>query len=189
LLLYDDAAVRVDQWLRDGRLGRIQHVRFRRWGRRGAARDVDALWNLGPHDLALADRWFGDLSVTRSCAWSTDGVVCDEAWLELRAGGVPIEIHVGHGMAPPPRGAQRRAVIEGTAGTAVLEGERVSLHRGGAAVEAHVRRTDPLRAELTDFVSCIREGRQPRADAASGARVVRLLSEATGARRLLVRAG
>jgi len=187
LLLYCEAAMRVEAWLRAGRLGRLRRAAFRRWGRSGERRGVDALWNLGPHDLALADRWLGPLRVTRSRAWSTDGPLCDEAWVELD-GRVPIEIHVGHGLAPAPRGARRRAVLEGEEATAVLEGERVSLHRGGAVVEAHVRRTDPLRAELADFVACTGGG-TPRADAAGGVRVVRLLREAMAARRRQVRAG
>lgn len=186
LLMYCDAASRVEAWLAEGRLGRLRRATFRRWGRSGGQRSVDALWNLAPHDLALADRWLGPLRVTQSRAWSTGGPICDEAWVELQ-GEVPVEIHVGHGFAPAPRGARRRAVLEGTDATAVLEGERVSLHRGGAVVEAHVRRADPLRAELADFVACVGGG-TPRADAASGVRVVRLLREAMAARRH-VRAG
>lgn len=186
LLMYCDAASRVETWLEEGRLGRLRRATFRRWGRSGSRRSVDALWNLAPHDLALADRWLGPLRVSHSRAWSTGGSICDEAWVELQ-GRVPVEIHVGHGFAPAPRGARRRAVLEGSDATAVLEGERVSLHRGGAVVEAHVRRADPLRTELADFVACIGGGR-PRADAASGVRVVRLLRDAMAARRL-VRAG
>lgn len=188
LLLYCDAATRVESWLREGRLGSLRRATFRRWGRGGAGRAVDALWNLAPHDLALADRWLGPLEVTGSRAWSTEGQACDEAWLELKGDDVPVELHVGHGLAPAPRGARRRAVLEGTEATAVLEGERVSLHRGGAVVEAHVRRLDPLRAELADFVRCT-SGATPRADAASGVRVVRLMHDAMTARQRMVRAG
>lgn len=185
VVLYDEGALQVKRWIREGRLGRLRRITFRRWGRAGA-RAVDALWSLGPHDVALVDHWLdaAPLRVVASRGWSpAPSGPCDEAWVDLRTGRTDVHLHVGHGRAAAPRGAPRRAAVAGTKATVVLEGPRASLHRGGAAVEVHVRRRDPLEAELDDFVRCVRTGRRPRADAASGARVVRVLADAVATRR------
>ena len=49
------------------------------------------------------------------------------------------------------------------------------ITRSGGSVSPQIANVEPLRIECEHFVQCIREGRAPRSDGASGLRVVRVL--------------
>jgi predicted dehydrogenase len=55
------------------------------------------------------------------------------------------------------------------------------ITRSGDVWSPRIANREPLRLECEHFVECIREGRTPRSDGASGLRVVRVLEAAQAA--------
>jgi predicted dehydrogenase len=51
------------------------------------------------------------------------------------------------------------------------------ITRSGAIFSPRIANVEPLRIECEHFVECLREGRAPRSDGASGLRVVRVLEQ------------
>jgi len=49
------------------------------------------------------------------------------------------------------------------------------ITRSGDVTSPHISNEEPLRIECRHFVECVREGRTPRSDGASGLRAVRVL--------------
>jgi predicted dehydrogenase len=51
------------------------------------------------------------------------------------------------------------------------------IARSGESFSPRISNVEPLRLECEHFIDCVRSGRLPRSDAASGLRVVRVLEE------------
>ncbi len=58
--LYNDAVRWVKKFIDDGELGQIYYVYMQRLALGQVRQDVDALWNLAPHDLSIVLYWFGE---------------------------------------------------------------------------------------------------------------------------------
>jgi predicted dehydrogenase len=186
VVLYAAAARWVRDYLAAGHLGDVHHAELARlkWSR--ARRDIDALWNLAPHDIALANFWFGE----EPCAVRSTGVsvlgtgLDDVAHLELDyPSGRAAHIHVSS-VEP---NETRRAVIVGSGGTLLhresAEGARVTVYRGGLdggpGWSPEIAAGEPLRAEARHFIDCVARGAAPLSDGKSGASVVAVLEAAT----------
>ena len=67
--LYNNAVRYVKQLIDSGELGDIRYIYCQRLNLGRIRRDVDALWNFGPHDISIIQYWLGEqapLKVTRS---------------------------------------------------------------------------------------------------------------------------
>jgi len=162
---------------RSGELGPVEGVRSVRVGWGNPHEDVDAIWILAPHDLAIAHEILGHLPEPLS-AYATS------------SGGVPQEL-IGV-LGPAPRlvlevGARqpdrRRAItlqcrdgaaVLGDAYADALVVRRGSPDTGGDGPEERRPFADemPLYRELEDFVAHLRGGPPPRGDAKAGAAIV-----------------
>ncbi|MCD6386004.1 Gfo/Idh/MocA family oxidoreductase [Candidatus Sumerlaeota bacterium] len=58
--LYNDAVRYVKDYIRRGELGEVYYAYFQRLNLGGVRQDVDALWNLAPHDISIAQYWFAE---------------------------------------------------------------------------------------------------------------------------------
>jgi predicted dehydrogenase len=58
--LYNDAVRYVKEKIDNGDLGEIYYIYFQRLNLGRVRQDVDALWNLAPHDISIAQYWFGE---------------------------------------------------------------------------------------------------------------------------------
>jgi predicted dehydrogenase len=160
---------------RSGELGAVVGLRTTRtgWER---PRDVDFVWVLAPHDLAIALEVLGELPAPQSAVGSRNdlvGLLGPNPWQALEVSGRSHE--------------QRREVaLVCEQGIAVLEDSydgHVSVFRGdgGArrpAPELRPVSTElPLLRELRAFVEHLRGGPPPRSAAREGAAIVRALAE------------
>jgi predicted dehydrogenase len=163
--------------------------------------DVNVLWDLATHDLAVLDHLHPTQPVAIHATGVTPGFgggVPDErqqiAYLTLHyPGGFIAHVHVNW-LAPLKI---RRVLLGGSRRMVVWDDleplEKVKLYdsgiepgptpgelhyRSGSVTPADLDGVEPLRALVHHFTECIETGRTPITDGAAGLRVVRLLEAA-----------
>jgi predicted dehydrogenase len=164
---------------RSGRLGAVRGLRTTRVGWRNTHDDVDAVWVLAPHDLAIALEVLGEVPRPVAAA-AVDGSGSSLVGV-LAAGPVT---HVLEVSERAPR-RERRVELHCEEGVATLAGgwdEHVVVSRGFDRDEPHEERVEtpgelPLLAELRAFVDHLEGGPPPRSSAAEGAAVVEAVEE------------
>jgi predicted dehydrogenase len=165
---------------RERRLGHVQGLTSIRIGWGNPHDDVDPVWVLAPHDLAIALEVLGAVPTPRSAvAEVLDGqIVRLSAHLDGDGGWHAFEVSV----CSPVR--TRRIVLHCEAGVAVLAGgwdEHVSIFRFGPEepVEERIETPGelPLLAELRAFVEHLGGGPPPKSSAAEGAATAAVISE------------
>lgn len=199
--LFNPAVRAVKKYIDTGQLGKVQYLHFQRTGLGPIRQDVNALWDLAPHDLAMLAFWLGSEPteiVARGQSYLKAG--CDDVvFLTLHyPGGVLASVHVS--WLDPVK--VRRATIVGDRKMAVFDdvsaSEKLRLYDKGASYQpaggdfgsfvAAVRDGDilipsienrePLREQLAHFVSCVADRKQPITGGAEGLAIVRLLEAA-----------
>jgi predicted dehydrogenase len=165
---------------REERLGSVSGLSTNRLGWGIPHDDVDPVWVLAPHDVAIALEVLGSIPAPRSAV----GQVVDGRVIRLAAhledGGRWHTFEVS--AASPVR--ERRVELHCADGVAVLAGawdEHVSVFRSDAD-EPREERIEtpgelPLLAQLRVFVEHVRGGPPPKSSAAEGAAIVSTLSE------------
>jgi len=164
--------------------------------------DVNVVWDLAPHDLAIVDHLVGRLprSVSAFGAAHMKPGMEDVAYLNLDFGNRLIAgFHVSWLSPVKVRemmfGGARRSLVYNDvdpvekvkiydSGVSVreddLEGRRRQLveYRTGDVFSPKVGGGEALAAVVRHFVDCIEKGEQPLTDGAAGLRVVRILEAA-----------
>lgn len=199
--LFNPAVQAIKRYLDSGELGRVLYLHFQRTGLGPIRQDVNALWDLAPHDLSMLSYWLGSEPVeviARGQSYLQAG--CDDVvFVTLRyPHDVLASIHVS--WLDPVK--VRRATIVGDRRMAVFDdvnaSEKLRLYDKGASYQpadgdfgafvAAVRDGDvlipsldnrePLREQLAHFAKCIQERRQPIAGGREGLAVVKVLEAA-----------
>jgi predicted dehydrogenase len=199
--LFNPAVQALKRLLDAGDLGRILYFYFQRTGLGPIRQDVNALWDLAPHDLSMLAHWLDAEPteiVARGQAYLKPG--CDDVvLLTLRyPQNVLASIHVS--WLDPVK--VRRATIVGDRRMAVFDdvhsSEKLRLYDKGASYQpdggdfgsfvAAVRDGDilipslgnrePLREQVRHFVDCVRDRSEPISGGRDGLAVVRVLEQA-----------
>lgn len=131
---------------------KVAGLSCRRWSARRPEHAVDAIWDLGPHDLAVLDLWLGGLPEEWTFASISGGV----RLTAFAAGGIRLEVEMGYAAEP---------VREIT--VASLDWVR-SFRQSQTAPE-------PLQSVLAEFAAAIREGREPLTSAPQAACIAEIL--------------
>jgi predicted dehydrogenase len=194
LLEYHPGVRKLKELIDSGELGDIRYVYSHRLNLGQLRDDENALWSLGAHDvsvvLALADEEPGALAARGQC-YMREGVE-DVVFCFLRfPSGVAAHLHLSWLDPHKERrftvvGAQKMATFDDMARdekvkvydkgfdpSANTYGEYIT--RSGDVWSPRIDNVEPLRVECEHFVECVREGRTPLSDGASGLRVVRVL--------------
>ncbi len=165
---------------RTQQLGAVCGLRTVRIGWGAMHDDVDGVWVLAPHDLAIALEILGAVPgpVAAAGERGAHGAVVLHALLDLEG--------IWHAMEVSDRSPERRRRVElhCAEGTAVLAGgwdEHVSLYRQPARGEPAEERVEvegelPLLAELRAFLEFLQGGPPPRSTAAEGLAVVEAIT-------------
>lgn len=165
---------------REGTLGAVSGLRTVRvdWGH--PRDDVDPVWVLAPHDLAIAYEILGGESRPEAAvAQRRDGEVLHLEAILLRG-------DVWHALRVSGRVAERKRAVElyCADGVVVLADgwdEHITIYRDerGSVEEERVETPGelPLLAELRAFVGHVAGGPPPRSSAAEGAAVVSTIAE------------
>jgi predicted dehydrogenase len=199
--LFNPAVRAIKGYIDEGRLGKIRYLYFQRTGLGPIRQDVNALWDLAPHDLSMLRYWLGtdpiDL-VARGEAYLKAGTE-DVVFLTLNyPNQVLASVHVS--WLDPVKirritvvGDSKMVVFDDTHATEKLRiydqgadyqprgggfGEFIAAVRDGDIVIPRLEHTEPLRTQLEHFMECINTGRRPLTSAEDGVAIVKVLERA-----------
>jgi predicted dehydrogenase len=194
LLEYHPGVRMLKEIVDSGELGQVHYIYSNRLNLGQLRRDENALWSLGAHDvsviLALAGEEPSELSAYGEC-YVNPGVE-DVVFGFLRfPSGVSAHLHLS--WLDPHK--ERRFTVVGSPRMATFDdmdlerkltvydkgfdeksdsyGEYIT--RSGDIRSPRIPNSEPLRLECEHFIDCVRDGRTPISDGASGLRVVRVL--------------
>lgn len=196
LLQYHPAFLKLKDLLRQGDLGRLQYVYSNRLNLGKIRREEDVLWSFAPHDISMILSLVGQepTSVHASGSYYLHERVADVTMTHLAfAGGE--RAHVFVSWLHPFK--EQKLVVVGSGGMAVFDDSepwasklvmfkhRVDWRDGmpmpekADGVAITLEQAEPLRAECQHFLDCIATGSTPRTDGREGARVLRVLEQAS----------
>jgi predicted dehydrogenase len=194
LLEYHPGVARLKEIAASGDLGEIHYLYTKRLNLGVLRADENALWSLGAHDVAvvlhLAEEEPHELEA-RGESYMRAGIE-DVVFCFLRfPSGLAAHLHLS--WLDPHK--ERRLTVVGSRRMATFDDMELErkltvydkgfdeaagsygeyITRSGDIWSPRVPNREPLRIECEHFVECVREGRPPRTDGASGLRVVRVL--------------
>jgi predicted dehydrogenase len=199
LLEYHPGVTQLREMVEGGELGDVRYIYGQRLNLGRLRFDENALWSLGAHDVSVLLALAGELPVeaqARGECYITDGVE-DVVFCYLRfPSGIAGHLHLS--WLDPHK--ERKITVVGTNKMATLNdmemerkltiydkgfdprpqetsfgGDREYVTRSSGIFSPAIGNREPLAIECEHFIDCVREGRTPRSDGRSGARVVRVL--------------
>lgn len=205
---YTPAVQRIRQYVQDGTLGDIQFVDSVRINLGLVQRDIDVLWDLAPHDLSILDFVLPDgcrpLAVAAQGADPIGAGRACVAYLTLQLpGGAIAHSHVNWLSPTKVRttiigGSKRtlvwddlnplqrvslydRGVDLSDAGSLALDDRRAATisYRAGDMIAPALPEREALQTMMTEFATCIRQGRRPLTDGNAALRVLDVLEAAS----------
>jgi predicted dehydrogenase len=201
LFVHHPAIVRLREEITAGGLGRLCTMASERVNLGPPASEVDVLWDLAVHDLAIA-LYLSDQRPVEVVAYAGRYVhpsLLDMALVVLRYSDGALSHHHVSWLSPHK---VRRFFAAGTAGSALFDGRQepkaltlfdqgydsrigasddqaIDLKYGTGQVRVpDLPDIEPLRAECQHFLECIETGRQPRAGGLAGLQVLQILDAA-----------
>jgi predicted dehydrogenase len=203
--LYNAAVRHVKEIIDAGELGDIHYVFTRRLNLGIVRQDVDALWNLAPHDVSMLNYWI-DRRVERATAIGhaiLQPGIADLVFGHLAyEGNVSAHLHVswldpGKVRSAVVVGSRRMLFFDDLARDApiVLYDKRAVVSSPTAAEKlisvfsgtVSTRTVDvpePLAAEIDELHRCVTEGSRPLADGRNGLAVVEVLERLSRSMRI-----
>jgi predicted dehydrogenase len=204
--LFNGAVRRMRELIDDGSIGRLLYAHAVRTGLGPIRQDVNALWDLAPHDLSILFFLFGEEPTSVSAtgrAFLRDDVE-DVVFAQLRfesgaIGGIHVswldpykvrrvtavgdrrmvvfdDVALDEKLKVFDKGASYEAISESARGTEF--GEYQALIRDGDIVIPKIPAHEPLKEQVAEFVRCCRSGDRPLTDGVDGRRVVAALEAA-----------
>ena len=199
--LYTGAVRKIKELIDAGSLGRLHYYDSVRINLGLFQSDVDVLWDLAVHDLAIMDYVLAEepLAVAATGAAHVRGQPANMAYLTCFFDDDLMAHHHVNWLAPVK---VRRTLIGGDRQMIVYDdlepSEKVKVYDKGVTLRAGEERsyeslvgyrtgdmwapqvslTEGLRIEAQHFVECVRGGAQPLTDGAAGIRVLRILEAA-----------
>ncbi|HKW73008.1 MAG TPA: Gfo/Idh/MocA family oxidoreductase [Candidatus Dormibacteraeota bacterium] len=199
--LYTGAVRKIKQLVDGGNLGSLYYYDSVRVNLGLFQHDVNVLWDLAVHDLAIMEHVLGarPCAVAATGAAHVPGQLANMAYLTCFFSGSLIAHHHVNWLAPVK---VRRTLIGGDRQMIVYDdlepSEKVKVYDKGVTVRSglesvyesmvgyrtgdmwapQVSLTEALKVEVQHFADCIRKGLRPISDGESGLRVVRTLEAA-----------
>jgi len=202
--LFNNTVRTIKKLIDDGELGEIRYIYSQRVNLGRIRSDVDALWNLAPHDISIIQYWLDEPNPEQvdrhGMSFVQDGID-DVVFMNIKyPNNVMANIHVSW---LDPRKIRRMTIVgskkmvfyddiaenkitifdKGIDRMAVL-GENMDFdngntftfqHRSGDVLMPKVNWIEPLKTEITHFVDCIQNGTKCITDAMHAEKVVRIL--------------
>lgn len=209
--LFNPAVRRMRELIEEGALGRLLYAHAARTGLGPIRQDVNALWDLAPHDLSILFYLFGREPVSVSATGQSflrEGVE-DVVFAQLRfedegLAGIHVswldpykvrrvtavgdrqmivfdDVAVDEKLRVFDKGASYDAVSESARGTEF--GEYRAVIRDGDIVIPKVAAREPLKEQVSEFVRLCDTRERPLTDGRNGRRVVAVLEAATASLR------
>jgi len=200
--LFNDAVIRLQEIIARGELGEVWYLHARRLNLGQIRQDVNALWNLAPHDISIMLFLLGEFPeqvVARGYDFLGQGME-DLVTLTLEFGSGKVGIIEVSWLSPNKVrdltvvGSRKMALYNDVSTDARLVlydrgvdnvppeltnfGEFQFRLRFGDVHIPHLPMREPLRVEVQHFVECVRTGKRPLTDGENGLRVVEVLEAA-----------
>jgi predicted dehydrogenase len=204
-----NAAVQyVEKCIEQNELGQIYYIYSQRLNLGVVRSDINALWNLAPHDISIALRWLKKMPVrvdARGYTYLQPGIE-DVVYLNMEfEDGVAVHVHVswldpGKVRRMTVVGSEKMVVyddasteakiqlydkgidrrgLDGSLGDFDSFGKFQLIQRAGDVLIPRIDFAEPLRSECQHFVECIVTGKKPLTDGENGLRVVKILAAAS----------
>jgi predicted dehydrogenase len=199
--LYTGAVRKIKQLIEEGNLGSLYYYDSVRVNLGLFQHDVNVLWDLAVHDLAIMEHVLGEqpCEVAATGATHLPGQPANMAYLTCFFKGSLIAHHHVNWLAPVK---VRRTLIGGDRQMIVYDdlepSEKVKVYDKGVTLRSGSERvyesmvgyrtgdmwapqvslTEALRVEAQHFADCIRNGLRPLSDGPSALRVIRILEAA-----------
>ena len=203
--LFNSAVRYVKKLIENGALGDIRYIYSQRVNLGRIRNDVDALWNLAPHDVSIIQYWLNDpepISVSRNGQAYVQNGIDDVVFMNIEyPDNVMANIHVSwldpHKIRKMTVVGSKKMVVyddisdnkiaiydKGIDRMAVL-GENMDFdnssafnfnHRSGDVVMPKIKWVEPLKTEITHFMDCIQNGTECLTDTSHAVKVVEILS-------------
>jgi predicted dehydrogenase len=198
--IYNSGVRKIKEILSSSTLGRLYYLHATRTNMGPIRQDVNTLWDLASHDVAIFNYLLGARAEWVSAVGSRLlGNEREDVGFATLAypGGILANLHAS--WLDPNK--VRRVVVVGSRQRIVFDdlndlepvrifekgvtplpmeaesfGEFRLLMRDGDIVSPRIEPSEPLRAQAEHFVECVTSARQPLTDGASGLEVVRVLS-------------
>ena len=205
--LYNTAVRYVKELINSGKIGDIQYIYSQRVNLGRIRNDVDALWNLAPHDVSIIQFWLNDqdpISVNRSGQSYVQKDIDDVVFLTINyANNIMANIHVSwldpHKIRKMTVVGSKKMIVyddisenkitifdKGIDRTAIL-GENMDFdnpstfsfnHRSGDMVIPKLDWKEPLKTEIDHFIDCIKNGTKCLTGPLHAEKVVQILEQA-----------
>jgi len=182
--LYNPAVRYVKKLIDSGSLGNIRYIYSQRVNLGRIRSDVDALWNLAPHDVSIIQYWLGDPepeSVQRTGMDYVQDNIDDVVFINIQyPDDILVNIHVSWLDPHKVRrmtvvGSEKMVVYDDMAENKVaiydkgidrmaVLGEHMDFdnpsafsfnHRSGDVILPKIQWEEPLRVEIEHFVDCV----------------------------------
>ncbi len=191
ILEYHPAVTLLHNLVLAGELGQVRYLYSNRLNLGKVRMEENILWSFAPHDIAVITRLVGaaPLSVSASGGTYLQTDIADVTVTNLVFPG-DVRAHIFVSWLHPYKeqklvvvGDRKMAVFDDT----VREGKLKLYDKGiewqaglpvprqTAETTLYLPESEPMRLECEDFLDCIRQGRQPLTDGASGLRVLHVL--------------
>ena len=200
LLRYHPTFHALQALVATGRLGRLQYAYSNRLNLGRFRREEDILWSFAPHDISMLLALIGEEPVTVEAVGSAylHDDVADVTTTHLTFASGP-RAHVFVSWLHPFK--EQKLVVVGSDGMAVFDDgldwdaklqvwdHRVEWRDGrpnpvrAEPESIRVDPSEPLRVELSHFLTCVQERATPLTDGREGVRVLRVLAAAAASAR------
>ena len=208
--LFNPAVRYVKKIIDSGELGGIRYVYSQRVNLGRIRSDVDALWNLAPHDISIVHYWLGEtspISVKRTGMAYVQPDIEDVSFLNMKyPGNILVNIHVS--WLDPQKlrrmtvvGSEKMVVYDDLAEIKVtvydkgidrmaVLGENMDFdqpevsyfnHRSGHATIPEIKWEEPLKVEIEHFADCVMSGAPCLTGVDHAKKVVAVLEQASTA--------
>ena len=202
--LYNDAVAYLRDLVASGDLGQIYYLYAQRLNLGVIRSDVNAMWNLAPHDISIINYILNDQPVSVSAtgkAYIQHGIE-DVVFMNASfASGVHASVHVS--WLDPNKirqltvvGSRKMVVYDDIANDKITIYDKGIdrhtqahpfddpqparlVHRSGDISLPQIDFKEPMRTEAKHFLDCVRTGQAPRSDGANGRDVVAVLEAGT----------
>ncbi len=206
--IYNDAVKYLKNVIHSGDIGDIRYIYSRRLNLGRIRSDVDALWNLAPHDISIIQYLLGNVPPTSVKRMGMDFLqpgIEDVTFLHIE---YPNKIiaHVHVSWLDPQKiremtivGSKKMIVYDDTSSRKIaiydkgiepkaILGEKMDFdslnpmqftHRSGEVVFPDLVMREPIQIEINHFLDCIEGKCECETDPAHAKEVIRILQEAT----------
>lgn len=199
--LFNPAVRRIKEIIKNNRLGRLYYIHSRRTNLGPLRQDINAVWDLSPHDISIMDYLLDDLPMdVAAVGWNFLAHNLDDVGLiTLRyPRGVMAHIHVSWLDPKKTRemtivGSKKMLVYDDTDTREPIKiydkkvmkkkfnlpyasfREFQLIVQNGSVSVPKVELEEPLKIECLHFIDCIRNNKRPETDGVQGRDIVRIL--------------